>query len=262
MSFRTPSVFFQPIRRTSIAPEPQSVHMFHHPTSTAIRCSFVASLLILSATTLRATPPFGFSSQTSRGKITLNVSAHQWDDSPLFTLLIQSSAENWGLDLVQGTTEFAAADPVSGRPSQSGWHDHPTVLSIAVVTQGTVWSHAAGSNCLQAIPTGTVFTERMGQIHNNYNLDPRTPAIVRITHFVDRNQIPTRRDQPDPATGSSSTATPPPTAICTADSEHHAGSNPDIRIQAPGGRDMKLDPPTRANFERVHSPAGFLTGRR
>jgi hypothetical protein len=236
--------------------------MFHKPTSAVARWSLVGSLLFLSAATLRATPPFGFTSQTFRGKITSNVNAHQWNENPLFTLLIQSSSDNWGLDLIQGTTEFAAADPVSGRPSQSGWHDHPTVLSIAVVVQGTVWSHAAGSNCLQALPTGTVFTERMGQIHNNYNLDARTPAVVRITHFVDRNQSTTRRDQPDPATGSSGMAAPPPTAICTADAEHHAASNSDTRVQVPGARDMNLDPPRRANFEGRHSPTVFLTDRR
>jgi hypothetical protein len=207
--------------------------MFHNPIASLTRCLFVTSLLVLSAATLPATPPVGFSSQTFRGKITSNVNAHQWNDNPLFTLLIQSSADNWGLDLVQGTTEFAAADPVNGRPSQSGWHDHPTVLSIAVVVQGTVWSHAAGSDCLQVLPAGSVFTERMGQIHNNYNLDPRTPAIVRITHFVDRNQSGTRRDQPDPATGSTSIALPPPTAICTADSHPQAAPNSAFRVQVP-----------------------------
>src|SRR5688572_9822199 len=110
--------------------------MLNNPIARLMRWSFVGSLLLLSASTLTATPPFGFSSQTSRGKIASNVNAHQWEDTPLFTLLIQSSSVNWGLDLVQGTTEFAAADPVSGRPSQSGWHDHPTVLSVAIVVQG------------------------------------------------------------------------------------------------------------------------------
>jgi quercetin dioxygenase-like cupin family protein len=201
-------------------------HMLHNPLSRFTRWSLLIAVLSAGVAHMKATPPSGFTSQTSRGKITSNVSAHQWNDNPLFTLLIQSSPDNWGLDLVQGTTEFAAADSVSGRPSQSGWHDHPTVLSIAVVVQGTVWSQAAGSNCLQALPMGTVFTERMGQIHNNYNLDPRSPAVVRITHFVDRNQSATRRDQPDPTTGSTSTAAPPPTAICTADSHNASESVP------------------------------------
>ena len=206
--------------------------MLHTSIANLTRLSFLGALLSLGVDSLKATPPFGFTSQTFRGKITANVSAHQWNDNPLFTLLIQSSSENWGLDVVQGTTEFATADPASGRPAQSGWHDHPTVLSIAVVVQGTVWSHAAGSNCLEALPTGTVFTERSGQIHNNYNIDPRTPAIVRITHFVDRNQSATRRDQPDPGTGSTTMAAPPPTAICTAENHTHQASNSDRPIHA------------------------------
>ena len=201
--------------------------MLHNPIVRFESSWSLVALLCISAMPSQATPPLGFSSQTFRGKIPANVSAHQWNNNPLFTMLIQSSPDNWGIDVVQGTTEFAPADSASGRPSQSGWHDHPTVLSIAVVVQGTVWSHAAGSNCLVALPTGTVFTERMGQIHNNYNIDPRTPAVVRITHFVDRNQGPTRRDQPDPATGSTSAATPPPTAICTAEESHgHGGPQP------------------------------------
>lgn len=193
---------------------------------TLLRNLSVATMTCLLAAPIHGTPPFGFNSQTFRGRITENVNAHQWNTDPLFTLLIQSSPDQWGLDVVQGTTEFAPAD-ANGRPSQSGWHDHPTALSVALVIQGTVWSHAAGTNCLRAFPTGSVFTERKGEIHNNYNLDPRVPAIVRITHFVDRNQGPTRRDQPDPTTGSTTASGPPPTAMCPADAPsgtHHGAA--------------------------------------
>jgi quercetin dioxygenase-like cupin family protein len=169
---------------------------------------------LLLAAPMNATPPFGFASQTFRGRIAENVGVHRWNPGPLFTFLMQSSNDQWGFDVVQGTTEFAAMDAM-GRPSQSGWHDHPTALSVGLVIQGTVWSHAAGTNCLQALPTGTVFFERAGEIHNNYNLDPRTPAVVRIIHFVDRNQNATRRDQPDPATGNLMTSSPPP-PVCPA----------------------------------------------
>ena len=185
----------------------------------------VAMLVCLLAGPVYATPPFGFSSQTFRGRIAENVGAHQWNPGPLFTLLIQSSPDQWGIDVVQGTTEFAPAD-ATGRPSQSGWHDHPTALSVALVIQGTVWSHAAGANCLRAFPTGSVFFERSGEIHNDYNLDPRTPTVVRIIHFVDRSQSATRRDQPDPMTGSTTAAAPPPPP-CPADSpggSTHAGA--------------------------------------
>ena len=196
---------------------------------THARSATVLGLLCLLTGTVHATPPFGFSSQTFRGKIGENAGAHQWSPGPLFTFLVQSSSEPWGFDVVQGTTEFAPADAM-GRPSQSGWHDHPTALSIGLVIQGTVWSHAAGSDCLRAFPTGSVFFERMGEIHNNYNLDRNTPAVVRIIHFVDRNQSGTRRDQPDPQTGGT-TATAPPTAACPATTSD--GTAHSIRPQPP-----------------------------
>lgn len=199
-----------------------------------LRAALILTALCQLAGPLCATPSFGFSSQTFRGRIAENVGAHQWDSSPLFTLLIQSSNDQWGFDVVQGTTEFAPADAM-GRPSQSGWHDHPTALSIGLVVQGTVWSHAAHNlNCLRAIPAGSVFFERSGEIHNNYNLDPRTPAVVRIIHFVDRNQTATRRDQLDPVSGSATTAAPPPppcpagTPAASSSPEipaHHVGLN-------------------------------------
>jgi hypothetical protein len=207
---------------------------------TRFRILLVAGLTCLLSGLLYGTPPFGFTSQTFRGRITQNVSAHRWNPDPLFTLLIQSSNDQWGLDVVQGTTEFAPAD-ATGRPSQSGWHDHPTALSVGLVIQGTVWSHAAGASCLQAFPTGSVFFESEGQVHNNYNLDPRTPAVVRIIHFVDRSRTATRRDQADPATGSTTSSSAPPQA-CPADtppgSAHGmAGTSvPQNRVQPPGGQ--------------------------
>jgi quercetin dioxygenase-like cupin family protein len=99
------------------------------------------------------------------------------------------------------------------RPSQSGWHDHPTKVSIGLVIQGTIWAQPKPQpgvlNCLQAIPVGSVSFERSGEIHNVYNLDPKTPAVVRIIHLVDRNQSSTRRDQPDPITGDTAASAPP-----------------------------------------------------
>jgi quercetin dioxygenase-like cupin family protein len=190
-----------------------------------LRAAFIMTAFCL-ADPVYATSPFGFNSQTFRGRIAGDVGAHQWNPSPLFTLLIQSSNDQWGFDVVQGTTEFAPMD-ATGRPSQSGWHDHPTALSIGLVIQGTVWSHEANNlSCVRAIPTGSVFFERSGEIHNNYNLDPSTPAVVRVIHFVDRNQAATRRDQPDPVTGSATTASPPPPP-CPADAPA-ASSSPGL----------------------------------
>ena len=91
------------------------------------------------------------------------------------------------------------------------------------------------------IPTGSVFFERSGEIHNNYNLDPRTPAIVRIIHFVDRNLTATRRDQPDPVTGSTTTASPPP-APCPANAPA-ASSTPGVPANLAGLNSLPLAAP-------------------
>lgn len=209
---------------------------------------------------LTATPPFGFTSTTFRGAIAGDVNANQWDPSPLFSLQIQSSADQWGFDVVQGTTEFAAAD-ASGKPSQSGWHDHPTALSIGLVVQGTVWSQE-GSNpsCLQAIPTGSVFFERSGHIHNNYNLDPKTSAVVRIIHFVDRNQSATRRDQPDPLNNSTTTATAPPPVCQTPPSaaDHSPGDLSSATGTAASASDRTPSFPPPVAIRRRLRPDGTL----
>jgi hypothetical protein len=161
---------------------------------------------------VQATQAFGFNSQTFRGRVTDNVSVHQWIPTPLFTLLMQSSRDQWGIDVVQGTSMFAPMD-ASGRPSQSGWHDHPTLLTIGLIVEGQLWSHEkANPECLKVLPTGTVFFERRGEIHNNYNLDPKVTAVVRVIHFIERNESATRRDQPDPVTGNPTTAGAPPPA--------------------------------------------------
>ena len=230
------------------------------PPRTRVRLWPIATLIYLVTAPLYGTPPFGFTSQTFRGKITENVSAYRWNADPLFTLLIQSSPDQWGVDVVQGTTEFAPAD-ATGRPSQSGWHDHPTAVSVALVIQGTVWSHAAGASCLHAFPTGSVFFEREGQIHNNYNLDPRTPAVVRIIHFVDRNRSATRRDQADPATGSTTASSPPPPP-CPADTPSGAAhgmahvSVPQVPIHRLGANAWHGFLPLPATGQLKFTPAG------
>ena len=75
-----------------------------------LRAASIFTAAYLLGGTLYATPPFGFNSQTFRGRIAGNVGAHQWNPDPLFTLLIQSSNDQWGFDVVQGTTEFAPMD--------------------------------------------------------------------------------------------------------------------------------------------------------
>src|SRR5262249_8713905 len=67
-----------------------------------------------------ATPPLGMTSQASfRSPLKVNIYSTQWGPSPLFNLLLQTSPDDWGYDLVQGVGTFAAAD-ANGTPSQSG----------------------------------------------------------------------------------------------------------------------------------------------
>jgi hypothetical protein len=167
-----------------------------------------ATLFVMTGA-LWASPAVGFVSQTFRTKIPDSVNVNNQWEGPLFNLQIQSwNGEGWGFDIVQGTTEFAAAVT---SPSQSGWHDHPTALTIAQVVQGTVWiQEKPDYGCLRAYPTGSIFFERAGTAHNVWNLDATTPAVTRVIHFVPRTESATRRDQPDPVSGSNAVAMMPP----------------------------------------------------
>ena len=166
--------------------------------------------LVLWTPPVQATQRVGFSAEQFRGPISTNVGTAQWDPGPLFSVLIQSSSEAWGYDVVQGTSTFAPADAASN-PSQIGWHSHPTALSIVLVVQGTLWEQEKeGPNCLTPHPAGTVFFERPGHIHNDYNLDRNAPVVVRAFHFIERSVPATRIDQPDPLTGDPNIASPPP----------------------------------------------------
>jgi hypothetical protein len=175
-------------------------------------------LLLLAASSTQATPPVGFSAEAFRGPFAANVNEGRWDPSPLFSMLIQSSSDNWGYDVVLGTGTLAPAD-ATGKPSQSGWHDHPTAVTIVLIVQGTLWVQVKPNlNCLTAYPAGSVFLERRDVIHNGYNLDPKVPAVWRYIHFIERSETATKRDQPDQVTGDPNTASPPPPACAPADS--------------------------------------------
>lgn len=215
------------------------------------RAAWIFAAAFFLAAQAYATPPLGFTAQASRGRITENVGAHQWSQNPLFTLLIQSSGDQWGYDVVQITAELAPMDAM-GRPSQSGWHDHPTAITIGLVIQGTVWLHQGPNlNCARAIPTGSVFFERSGAIHNNYNFDPRNRAVVQVLHFVDRNETAIRRDQPDQVTGDPMNATPPTPCPAQA-SAANAG------VESPTLANGSGQPPEGSR----HMPAAVASGPR
>jgi hypothetical protein len=174
----------------------------------------LAGLALFSGSAL-ATPQIGYASQSTRSPITLNLYTTQWGPSPLFNFIVQTSADTWGYDLIHATNTFAPAS-AAGTPSQSGWHDHPVPIGLVQVLQGGVWMQEQSSpNCLTYYPTGSMFIEGAGHLHNVFNFDQKTPAVTLATWFLERYLPSTRRDQPDPITGSPTLASPPPTGLCT-----------------------------------------------
>ena len=160
------------------------------------------------------TAQIGYSSTSTRSKIAANLFANQWGASPLFSLLIQSSPDTWGYDLIHAANTFAAASP-DGTPSQSGWHTHPVPVGLVQVIQGAVWIQEQDNlGCLSYYPTGSMFVESSGHAHNVFNFDQKTAAITQATWFLQRDLTSTRTDQPDPLTGDTSQASPPPTMLC------------------------------------------------
>lgn len=88
-------------------------------------------------------------------------------------------------------------------------------IGLLQVIQGAVWEQEASTpNCLNYYPTGSMFIESAGKIHNVFNFDKKTPGVTMATWFIERYLASTRRDQPDPTTGNPTVASTPPTAIC------------------------------------------------
>jgi hypothetical protein len=173
----------------------------------------LAGLALLSGSAL-ATPGIGFTSQSTRSKIPLNLYATQWGSSPLFNFVMQSSNDAWGYDLIHATNTFAPA-AADGTPSQSGWHDNPVPIGLVQVVQGGLWiQEKPDLDCLTYYPAGSMFVEGAGHIHNAYNFDKKTPAMTLATWFLERYLPSIRRDQPDQVTGDPKVASPPPTALC------------------------------------------------
>jgi len=162
-----------------------------------------------------ATPSFGQTTTPAlRARIPRNATANHWGAAPLFNLQVQSSPDNWGYDVVQVEASFAAAD-ASGRAGSSGWHSHPAAITMVQVIQGTGGVVTAENrNCATIYTAGSVFFEQKGNVHHLYNMDTRTPLVIRVTFFVERSIAATRTDEAEPLTGSPMDNAPPPSAVC------------------------------------------------
>ncbi len=174
----------------------------------------LAGLALIAGSAL-ATTQIGYTSASTRTKIAQNLYSTQWGGSPLFNIILQSSTDAWGYDLIHATNTFAVA-LADGTPSQSGWHDHPVPIGLVQVISGGVWMQEQDApSCLTYYPAGSMFVEGAGHLHNVFNFDKKTPAVTLATWFLERYMASTRRDQPDPITGNPTLASPPPTALCT-----------------------------------------------
>lgn len=175
-----------------------------------------------------ATQPIGVTSQPLRSPLPDRVTGFQV--SPHFLLMIglpfdtkdncddgdidRHSKCETGYDLFETINTFAPA--VLGKPSQSGWHDHPIPVGFVQVIQGALWTQeAVNPGCLTKYATGSVLVEHRGAIHNAYNFDPVVPAVIRSVFFIAHTEPLTRTDRPDPITGDPNVASPPPTAACS-----------------------------------------------
>src|SRR5258705_86375 len=101
----------------------------------------LAGLALFSGSAL-ATPSVGMTSQSTRSKITFNLYSTQWGSTPLFNMVMQTSGDQWGYDLIHAQNTFAPAT-ADGTPSQSGWHNHPVPIGFVQVIQGGVWIQEA-----------------------------------------------------------------------------------------------------------------------
>lgn len=197
--------------------------------------SFAAlAALALYTSPVQATPPYGVTIQAFRNPIAVQVKGMQLE--PRFFLFIEGpqSAESdssqnvaasnkqrlvefsndVGYDIIQTTNVFAPVD-AQGKPSTSGWHDHPAPVGFVQIIQGALWTQEAPDfTCLTYHPMGSVLTEHRGDIHDAFNLDPNVPTILRTTFFLDHNEKSLRTDQPDQVTGNPTVAAPPPTRLC------------------------------------------------
>src|SRR5260370_10340951 len=88
----------------------------------------LAGLALLSRLAL-ATPPIGYTSQSTRSKIPFNLYTTQWGPSPLFNFVMQTSNDALGYDLIHATNTFSPAT-ADGMPSQSDWHTHTLLVTL------------------------------------------------------------------------------------------------------------------------------------
>ena len=96
-------------------------NIFQRPATTAVckkTFGILVGLAVVSASA-PATQQAGYSSQSTRSRITSNLYTTQWGQSPLFNFVMQTSDSAWGYDMIHATNTFAAAAADGTCPASS-----------------------------------------------------------------------------------------------------------------------------------------------
>ena len=91
--------------------------------------------------------------------------------------------------------DFANATVTIDPLGQSGWHSHPGVVLVTVLS-GTVTFYQADCSFIRH-PAGSAFVESNGATGLARNESATVPAVVYVTYIVPVG-VPLRIDQPDP----------------------------------------------------------------
>ncbi|MEP6468888.1 MAG: cupin [Chloroflexota bacterium] len=139
------------------------------------------AIIVVFAGTALATDGIGFSlSVLSRG--TLSESVHY----------------NTGAVKLQtkGPVDFVRADATFDPLGSSGWHAHPGVVLVTVVS-GSLVAYAADCSSTP-YAAGSAFTESGDAAGLVRNEDTTTPAVVHVTFIVPAGTTALKIDKPNP----------------------------------------------------------------
>jgi len=160
----------------------------------AITCAIV--------TVVRATPVVGLLVGTILSSGTINDELKLRVHVPLPPVVDADSDENrdrdddWRAELyTSGPSDFIVQDVVYAPGGHTGWHSHPGILLISVVSGSIEWYD---SRCRKHVyNAGDSLTETT-QTHYVRNVDTVNNAHFMVTYVIAKGQ-PRRIDQPAPA---------------------------------------------------------------
>ena len=148
---------------------------------TARSASLAVLLLAISVTTALATAGTGFGLSVQGRGVTPGAMHYNVGD-----IKLQAKA----------AVDFVAATVTIATSGNSGWHSHPGLVLVTVLS-GTITLYQ--SDCSSALyPAGTSFVEPSSSTHLARNESSTTPVLAAVTFIVPAGTAALRVDQPDP----------------------------------------------------------------